>query len=563
MKTRHAIDATGLTQLLLVLLIVGVILAIFTLASVPPVDRDALTHHLFIPKLYLQHGGIYEIPEILFSYYPMNLDLLYMIPLYFGNDIVPKYIHFFFSLLTSVLVYYYLKPRTSLPYALLGSLFFLSIPNIIKLSISAYVDLGLVFFSTASLFLVFRWLNNDYKIRHLLLAGICSGLAAGVKYNGIITIVILTLIVPYFYIRSSGRSRGSDRKSLGYCFVFIIMVMLTFSPWLIKNYMWTGNPIYPLHNSFFNPSLKLEIPTNNTNLAIPQSNSDLENPFVLRKILYKETWWQTLLLPVRFFFEGEDDKPQFFDGKLNPFLLFLPMLAFIRKAPSSRILLEKQALLLFAVLFFFFTFFQQVTRIRYIVSMIPSLVILSMFGLQNLFILISEIRFTSIQNFCKICVCLIPVTFLSYNFGYLLKQFKIIHPLAYLSGEINRDQYISYFRPEYPAIQFLNKLPEQTKTLAIFLGNRGYYFDKPVQFDLQDASSLIFSLVKNLKNEKQISEEFQRQNISHFLVNYDLFKYWTQKNLDPEEIKRLNDFFLNKTKLLFEANGHGTFQLIN
>ena len=66
------------------------------LASVPPTSRDALTHHLAVPKLYLQHGGIYEIPWLEFSYYPMNLDLLYMIPLAFGNDIIPKVFTFFF-----------------------------------------------------------------------------------------------------------------------------------------------------------------------------------------------------------------------------------------------------------------------------------------------------------------------------------------------------------------------------------------------------------------------------------------------------------------------------------
>ena len=56
------------------------ITAISILAFVPPVSRDALTHHLFIPKLYLHHGGIYEIPHLTFSYYPMNLDMLYLIP---------------------------------------------------------------------------------------------------------------------------------------------------------------------------------------------------------------------------------------------------------------------------------------------------------------------------------------------------------------------------------------------------------------------------------------------------------------------------------------------------
>ena len=43
-----------------------------------PISRDALTHHLYLPRLYLQHGGIYEIPDLVFSYYPMNLDLLYI-----------------------------------------------------------------------------------------------------------------------------------------------------------------------------------------------------------------------------------------------------------------------------------------------------------------------------------------------------------------------------------------------------------------------------------------------------------------------------------------------------
>ena len=81
------------------------------MASVPPVDRDALTHHLYIPKLYIEHGGMFEIPHVNFSYYPMNLDLLYLIPLYFNNDIIPKYIHFAFALLTAGLIFHYLSRR--------------------------------------------------------------------------------------------------------------------------------------------------------------------------------------------------------------------------------------------------------------------------------------------------------------------------------------------------------------------------------------------------------------------------------------------------------------------
>ncbi len=88
-KTYKTLHMTPGMKAVLVGLLAVIVISIVILAYVPPVSRDALTHHLAIPKLYLKHGGIYEIPSVKFSYYPMNLDLLYMIPLYFGNDIIP------------------------------------------------------------------------------------------------------------------------------------------------------------------------------------------------------------------------------------------------------------------------------------------------------------------------------------------------------------------------------------------------------------------------------------------------------------------------------------------
>ena len=85
---------------LLITLLAVLVVSIVILSCVPPVSKDALVHHLAVPKLYLKHGGMYEIPFMPFSYYPMNLDLIYLIPLYFGNDILPKFIHFSFALLT-------------------------------------------------------------------------------------------------------------------------------------------------------------------------------------------------------------------------------------------------------------------------------------------------------------------------------------------------------------------------------------------------------------------------------------------------------------------------------
>jgi hypothetical protein len=87
-----------LPKVILLGLIFVLIAAVLVLSCVPPVSKDELVHHLAVPKLYLKHGGMYEIPFMEFSYYPMNVDLLYLLPLSFGNDIVPKFIHFGFAL---------------------------------------------------------------------------------------------------------------------------------------------------------------------------------------------------------------------------------------------------------------------------------------------------------------------------------------------------------------------------------------------------------------------------------------------------------------------------------
>ena len=65
----------------------------FILNLTPPISRDALIHHLAIPKLWLKHGEIYEMPWAEYSYYPMYINLIYLVGLYFKNEIAPKFIH--------------------------------------------------------------------------------------------------------------------------------------------------------------------------------------------------------------------------------------------------------------------------------------------------------------------------------------------------------------------------------------------------------------------------------------------------------------------------------------
>lgn len=548
----------------LILLLFALFIATILLGAVPPVDRDALTHHLFVPKLWLQHGGIYEITEIPFSYYPMNLDLLYSIPLYFGNDIIPKYIHYSFALLTALLIYWHLAKRLGRQYGLFGGLFFLSVPIIVKLSITVYVDLGVVFFTTAALLTLFHWAEHCFRLRFLLLAGICCGLAAGTKYNGLISIIVLTLLVPILYQQSVTKEKQHNGKALLWGVFFAAATLTAFSPWLVKNLVWTGNPIYPLHNALFQRLSKPATEQNTTTSAqltetLQQVTQQGSGAFISRRMLYNEQWWQTLLLPVRFFFEGQDDNPQYFDGKLTPFLLLLPALAFLLRPPDSRQRREQNFLLAFALLSFFFTFFQEAMRIRYVVAIVPPLVILSMYGFRELLTTLSQnLQSATLRKAAVSTVTAgFPLMMLWYNGQYLISQLTLVQPLPYVQGKVSRSDYITAFRPEYPAIQFLNAIvPGKTaKVLCLFLGNRGYYMDFQPIFEQPYASGGVLARFLAAENpEHTVVDELRHHQISHVLLRIDLTNEWLQRLTDHDR-QRLAPLFAQADRRLWSGNG--------
>ena len=561
-------------------LLVLVVAAIVILAAVPPVSRDALTHHLAVPKLYLNYGGIYEIPHLKFSYYPMNLDLLYLLPLYFGNDILPKYIHFMFSLLTAGLIFRHLKKRLGSSWGLLGALIFLSLPVIVKLSITVYVDLGLIFFSTAAILGLIDWVGNRFQVKFLITAAVCCGLALGVKYNGLIVLFILTLFVPYTYIvgmKTSGKQRAPmDReqllkhqlKAVGYGFLFFSIAILVFSPWMLRNYIWKGNPVYPLYHAIFVPAKNLSdnADSENGNESVVHPGSERQRksstkwgPLAIRKVLYQEAWWEIALVPIRIFFQGQDDSPKYFDGKLNPFLLMLPLLAFLpHRSDVDAFKTDKKILAVFMVLFIIYAFLQIDMRIRYIAPVIPPAVILSIYGFQRLTELLARHWKPASRKTAQSAVLLVASILLIYNGMYIYKLFSYVNPFDYLSGQTSRDEYIVRYRPEYSVVQYMNQtLPPNAKVLALFLGNRGYYCDREVIF----GDDLFKNIVKNGDSPGMIRKSLRKKGLTNLLIRYDLFNRWVESQFDGKEKEMLKQFFNGYVTLLSNQAGYGLYAL--
>ena len=557
MQKSQSSNAIRTYSIILVVLLFAAVIIIGIMASVPPVSRDALIHHLAIPKLYLEHGGIYEIPAFGFSYYPMNVTLLYAIPLYFGSDILPKFIHFAFAIGTAFLIYRYLIRRLSKEYALIGALFFLTIPVIVRLSTTAYVDLGLIFFLFASILFLFNWIESRFKIRYLLLSAVFCGLALGTKYNGLVGLFLLGLFVPFVYSRYTmdEKKRINSAKAIGYAFVFVAVSLAVFSPWMIRNAMWTGNPVYPLYDGVFNPATPSVEPSGEAGEELSRGM----NHFQVRRDVYGESTLEIALIPIRVFFQGQDDNPKYFDGRLNPFLFFLAIFSlFGLRGQTRQLKTEKLMLLFFSILFLLISCAQTSIRIRYFSPIIPPLVILSMYGLHALHEKAKDFKPLS-TRLKKFCIFAVVFVMLSLNGLYSISLFQDIKPFEFITGKVSRDEYIQHFRPEYASMQYANQnLSGEDKILGVFLGNRGYYSDIEIGFTIDKLQK--FAAVA--KHPSNIAEMLRDEGFSHLLINYDLFNTYAA-NYSNHEKRILASFFDEYTHTEFAKDGNGLMRILH
>lgn len=565
----------------LLLVLIALVGLIALTANVPPVSRDALTHHLALPKLFLQHGLLKEMPAIPFSYYPMNLDLLYYAALAWGNDIIPKYIHFLFGLLTAGMIYRYLSVRVKRTLALLGALIFLSTPIVIRLSAEVYVDLGLSFFSMATMCALLRWPASQRSLRHLVLAGIWCGLALGTKYNALLLLAVFSMLMPFVATRirpgsdhldadvarrraPTGRQTTAGRRldaspfrALAGVIVFVAVALAVYAPWMIRNTVLTGNPVYPMFERVFNSGHAGRQGDWSQTASMVQ---DTSNTLLVRRLVFKESPGDIALIPLRIFFEGRDDDPRRFDGRLNPVLPFFILAALVTWRADQRALgVERWAWFAFAGLFTLMTFFLAPIRIRYLLPVLPALAILSVCGIFNLQNMIRTVRHPIARRCGEVLLVFLVVVMLGFNADYAVKRFQKVDPWAYLSGRLSRDAYISRHRPEYALIQHVNtQLAPDAHILALFMGERRYYFDREVTF----SEGLIAKLVAEANNRNDIQSQLKKRGLTHLAVRWGLLQQWVPNNLSAPEIERFNQFLKLGTRLLYQSNGYVLLMIV-
>jgi hypothetical protein len=549
-RIQHHLFVTILCIAILILLLIEIILNL-----TPPIARDALIHHLAIPKLWLKNGGFYEIKWADFSYYPMNVDLLYIIPLYFNKDFIANFIHMSFGIGTALLIYHYLNNKISRIAGLLGILVFISTPIVVRLSTQAYVDLGLTFFTTASILAFIRYRDGEFKeFKWLFLSSVAMGLALGTKYNALIVWFFLSLAIVFVYSRDTKK----QWKAIKCGFIFFLISLLIFSPWLIKNIILTGNPLYPLFKGIFNISS-----------ASPGGTGSISGDtsigfFKMREMLYGENFWETLLIPLRIFFQGQDNSVRYFDGVLNSVLIILSPFAFMNKSFYR----DKLFFISFTLFFILTVFFLEQKAfsieqiVRYILPVIPLLSILTVMGLVNIW---NWAMNTSIpiRNVLTAVLFTIFIVIMSKNIFYIKNYYHNISPMSYILGIESKDEFITRHISSYPAIKYINtNTPDNARIRLVFLAGRGYYLDRIYSEGASYGIGDVSGLAANSQEDRSFQAYLHSFGCTHLLVRTDLYLKYLHDNYPLETVNQFLQRMSKATEMIYNANGYAVYRLI-
>jgi hypothetical protein len=528
----------------------------------PPISRDALIHHLAVPKLWLKHGRIYEIPWANYAYYPMNINLLYVVCLYFKNDIAPKFIHLAFGIGTGWMIYLYLKQKFSRNWGLLGMVIFLTTPIVVWLSTTAYVDLGMTFFTTGSVMAFTKWRDSEYsQFKWLLVSSLGMGIAVGSKYNALIVWFIMNMFLMLSFVQDTRRQIGA----LQYGILFFVITAFVASPWYLKNYFQIQNPFYPLFDGFFKSLDHQPIQEIVHNKFITKTGKI--SFFKMREVMYGESIWETLLIPMRMFFQGKDTSYQYFQGVLNPILIIFSPFVLLNKRFGK----DKFLFVFFTVIFLIIAYFLTAKQVRYILPVLPFLSILAVMGLKDLVdkfgkrTLFSSLRFgEKIKSIARIFVFTSVAILLIFNLIYLKNRIEIINPFPFVLGKETREAFLKRHLLHYDAVEYINNnLPGDAKVFTMFLGRRGYYFNRDYKNESSFGTSTISNMVNCSADEEKFIKYIRSMNVTHILMRTDLVDKYLQDNFSRKEVKRILKLESKCWKKVYENKGYAVWDILS
>jgi hypothetical protein len=521
-----------------ILLVAGgfiVFLAVMVLeASHPITSRDALIHHLAVPKWWIQSDRIVSFPWHEWSFYPMLVNLGYTGLMKYGLDRWTPLYHLSYLVLTcgviSSFVLYKTQNYTAATFAMLLTW---TLPVCMRLASSPLVDLGLGLYVAQAFCHLAYWAEGKHKTSHLIIAGAALGLALGCKYNGMLACALCLSLTLVFIVRSKLKFSTALRAVflVGFC------AFLVYLPWLAKNALWTNNPFFPLFNNLFG--------TTSTPTAIKGLS-----PLSQRVLLYHEDWLDLVTIPLQMLVLGEDGNPRRFDGVLSPILLLgLVPLWRSRREPWVAFFW------LFCLSYLGFALILSSARVRYLAPLFGPLLILTSVGIYQ-FAQLKGAKYSREVYQYALAISLL------WSACYAGSMLAGSSAASYLQSSASADEYLREHIAEYPAIQYVNRnVPDASIVYLLNTGNRFYYYNKQVRSSGHFSANQILGWIRSAQNTQFLASEFRNRGIDYLMTNTELTRSGLQEMLTIDERSVWNDFQTQHLELAFAQGAFSVWKI--
>ncbi len=219
-------------------------------AMLPTIEFDALEYHLQGPKEYAQAGLIQFLPHNVYTSMPFGVEMLHLLGMALMDDwwlgaLVGKAVIGLHAPLATLFVALTARRLGGPEAGWIAGLAYATTPWVYRLGINAFVEGPLCAAHAGLIWAAWRVhdLPEDRRWGGWAMLGVLAGGAFSIKYPA-----LLTAVVPAGLWALAGSLRA---RRVGPLLIFATAVTLVAAPWLIKNLIETGNPVYPLAYEVF------------------------------------------------------------------------------------------------------------------------------------------------------------------------------------------------------------------------------------------------------------------------------------------------------------------------
>jgi hypothetical protein len=214
-------------------------------AMTPPVYYDSLVYHLGVLQQYVSFGGIKDIPENIFSYFPQLMSMNWLLCLILSNELCVKLFQFFTAVMgvyaACELAGIYNGQRVITALLLLTSPLF--VLNATRISTEAPV----MYFTVVLLLFAAGKKDDTLSTGDNVFMGAMLGAIISIKYTAVLTVVFFIIFLLCMIYKKRETYSGLTAA--------LLIPVIIISPYLIRNYLYAGNPFYPFLTGIFHTSV--------------------------------------------------------------------------------------------------------------------------------------------------------------------------------------------------------------------------------------------------------------------------------------------------------------------